>query len=1345
MKRKTVGIFLLFLLFLSFPLNIHAINVSFSLQIGAERGSGNGQFYEPSGIAVAPDGRIYVVDSENNRVEIFNQAGQFVKAFGAKGKGDGQFSMPFGIAIGADGRLFVTDSGGGLFSKNSRVQVFDKDGGFLYSFGRDGSQDGELSYPLGIALDNQGRVFVADSGNSRISVFTTDGIFLDTIGSKGDGQGQFRDPTGIAVSLDGKVWVTDTGNNRVQVFDSQWNYLASIGSGGSERDKFSNPTGIAVDPAGRIVVVDSGNNRAHILNSKGSFITLLGSKGAGRAQFKDPQMVTLSNDLCYIVDRGNNRVQVFSLAREEGASSFQPFPPAPLESRVSFHKTISASAADIAVGSKGNLFVLDKEEAKVSIIDMDGNVAASFGSKGKKQGMFRDPSGLAIDENDNIYVSDTGNDRIQVFDSGGKYLFEFGGSGSGDGKLDSPEGIIYAKGKIWVADTGNNRIESFSKDGIYLGQFGKSGAEDGMFNQPKDIAMNSRGEIYVADFGNGRVQLFSSDGRFLKVIGKKGEGRGEFTGPKSLFVDSEDRLCVLESYKKNRIQVFDAMGRYLRKFGALGKGRTEMENASAIALISQTDNTFAVIADTGNKRLQIISLMDAPVKAPEAVRMAAVEGNGVQLTWQKAQESFAKGYKIYAASDLAKGFRVIGETTAPSFNIEAKLVPVDIKQGKDSQDSVYGIATVAKGGLEGPMAIVYPLGFLLYTQKNYEGAIHELEKIIKIDQKNMDAYLLLAKSLHALGKSGDAVDTLKRAIDINKDAINIRVELGRIYLENSLLDKAIHELQTITTMAPKEALAYNLLGRAYMKKKMYNEAIDALEAASRLDPRDVFKQDLNAAYEAKKRAEQGKTAGPPIDIQKVTINKVFSSLYKFYNTTPIGEIKITNNSQDMFPKIKVSLKVLNYMDFSTDKEVKDVKPGATVTVPLYASFNNKILEIVEDTPAQAAIEVSYYVEQKEEKTTLTIPFTIYNRNAITWSIPAMIAAFVTPKDEPVKDFARGLMQIYPENGVLLNKQMSLAMLIFDSLGAYGLGYAPNPNNPYEKASREVGAVDFVQYPRETFKVKAGDCSDLSILIASLLEHLGIETAFIGTPGHLHLMFKLDIDPKKVDAISLNTEQYIILDNQVWIPLEATAVGSSFTEAWYKGSEIYYRWEKEKKVEITKVHDAWAVYQPATLPPAVWSPALPTKDKIDAIMAREIAMQKAKKVQAMVKPYQEALDKNPNDLNARMQLGLIYAENELYDEAVKEFNAIIAANPQDADALTNIGNIYLATGKIDGALESYKKAEAIAPEDAEIKVNLAITYYKKGMLKEAQTKFKEAVDINPTVKYEKGFLDSLLFQ
>src|SRR3972149_4052280 len=245
MQKKAASISscgLLLLFFLCLPVNVHSVNVSFIRQIGSERGAGNGQFYEPTGVAVAPDKRLYVVDSVNNRIQIFSRDGEFIKSFGTKGKGDGQFSIPFGIAAGADGRVFVTDS------KNSRVQVFDTDGGFLYSFGRGGGRDGELSYPLGIAVDEQERIFIADSGNGRIAVFTMDGLFLDNIGSKGRSPGQLYNPTGVALSIDGKIWVTDTGNNRVLVFDTHGKHLASIGSEGRERNNFSRPSGLAFGP-----------------------------------------------------------------------------------------------------------------------------------------------------------------------------------------------------------------------------------------------------------------------------------------------------------------------------------------------------------------------------------------------------------------------------------------------------------------------------------------------------------------------------------------------------------------------------------------------------------------------------------------------------------------------------------------------------------------------------------------------------------------------------------------------------------------------------------------------------------------------------------------------------------------------------------------------------------------------------------------------------------------------------------------------------------------------------------------------------------------------------------------
>lgn len=1674
--KKVVSLLLFYFLILPATDNAHAFKVSFNLQIGT-KGSEKGQLQNPSGIAASKDGIIHVVDSKNHRIQSFSSTGESKSVIGSKGEGDGQFSSPYAIALSPDGKLFVTDSG------NHRVQVFDKDGKFLYSFGKKGNSDGEMSYPKGIAVDKQERVYVVDSGNRRIAVFTIDGVSLDAFGEKGEGKGQFYDPAGIAASNDGLLWVTDSGNNRIQVFDAKGTFRMSLGSKGSGKDNLLYPTGVSIDPFGRVAVVDGGNGRIQILNSKGELLGSLGSKGEGRAQFVDPQSVHLDESgNCYIADSGNNRVQLFSMKN----GTEERLVEAPLSGRLSLVETLPVRVSDVAVASSGNIYLLDRQEAKVTILDKGYNRVGSFGKSGKDKGMFSDPSSITIGDNGHIFVSDTGNHRIQVFDKDGKYLYEFGGKGSTDGKLYNPGGLALKMGKLWVADTGNCRIQIFSPDGIFLGRFGKKGSASGELSQPMDLGVDSKGYVYVADYGNSLVQVFSAEGKLIGVIGRKGAGKGEFLGPKGVVVDDDDRVFVIESEKgvfgggNNRIQVFNQKREFLYRFASYGKGRGEINSAESISY-SNTDNVNLFLSDTGNGRLYIFALNDVPTP-PKGVKLESDE-NGVKLSWQKSQESFINGYRVYGAREPQSGYGKLAD-------VKAQETVVELKHRKESPDYYYGVTALAKGGLESPTvtltdkfrigydrylagkfddasakfsdllnedpsnnralyyvglsylasgtpdgvekakeafsklstangfeesarlnmgkialmqgrfsdaeselnrvveinsesaegysllgracveqgflqkalecltkaaeldpatpgvfeslglayykskayekaissyekglsvdtnnnlfhkylgetylamrnikkareefkiflgkspddvsarlrlaetalelkdgqealehanivlgknkdnpearivrgkaqlllgkkedallafkgaveldakneegrymtafvykelnltkegmealqklielnknheaghllmaemlaagnkekaieeyrtvqrinpknpSVYFPLGKLLVEKKDYDGARKELETAIKYEAGNVEAHILLGSALRTLGRNGEAINVFQSILEINKESFIAHQELGKIYMDNGIMDKAIGEFKTAATLAPQSAGVQLFLGRAFLKKLRFDEAIEAFSVAVKIDPQESAKNELNEAYEAKKKFIGAKQNVPVIEIGDATIHKVFASLYKYYNDNPIGEIKISNNSDETFSSIKVSIRIMKYMDFPADKEIKDVKPRGIETVPLHALFNNKILEIVEDTPAQAEVEISYYRAGKEEKNKLTIPFTIYNRNSITWDVPAMTGAFVTPKDEPVKEFARGLVQQYSDNSSFMNKQMSTAMLVFDALGAYGMAYSSDPNNPYEKVSLGGGAIDSMQYPRETLKLKSGDCDDLSTLIAALLENLGIETAYIETPGHLHLMFRLDIDPDKVDAISLNPEQYVIIENKVWIPLEATAVGSSFSEAWYKGSEIYYRWQKEKKVEITKVHDAWVKYQPATLPPAAWSPTLPAKEKIDAIMAMEVNLQKTKKILALIKPLQDKLAKTPKDTKARMQLGLIYGENDLFAEAMNEFNEIIAIEPANAEAFTNLGNTWFGAGKLDNALENYKKAETISQKDAEIKVNLAIVYYKKGMVKEAQKKLSEAVEIKPEIKDERSFLYSQLFR
>jgi len=142
-----------------------------------------------------------------------NTAVAFVTKWGSYGSGDGQFNGPYGIAVAPDGSVYVDDAG------NNRVQKFSATGTFVTKWGSTGSGDGQFNGPYGIAAAPDGSVYVTDLGNNRVQKFSATGTFVTKWGSYGSGDGQFNEPYGIAVAPDGSVYVTDYSNNRVQKFD----------------------------------------------------------------------------------------------------------------------------------------------------------------------------------------------------------------------------------------------------------------------------------------------------------------------------------------------------------------------------------------------------------------------------------------------------------------------------------------------------------------------------------------------------------------------------------------------------------------------------------------------------------------------------------------------------------------------------------------------------------------------------------------------------------------------------------------------------------------------------------------------------------------------------------------------------------------------------------------------------------------------------------------------------------------------------------------------------------------------------------------------------------------------
>ena len=218
-------------------------------------GTGDGEFSNPAGVAVASDGSVYVADSGNNRIQMFTSEGVFVSQWGTYGSGDGEFTSPVGVSVASDGSVYVVDS------YNDRIQKFTSEGVFVSKWGTNGSGDGEFDYPNGVAVASDGSVYVADRGNNRIQKFTSEGVFVSQWGTYGSGDGEFDFPWDVAVASDGSVYVVDSYNDRIQKFTSEGVFVSKWGTYGTGDGEFDYPMGVAVASDGSVYVTDYGNHR----------------------------------------------------------------------------------------------------------------------------------------------------------------------------------------------------------------------------------------------------------------------------------------------------------------------------------------------------------------------------------------------------------------------------------------------------------------------------------------------------------------------------------------------------------------------------------------------------------------------------------------------------------------------------------------------------------------------------------------------------------------------------------------------------------------------------------------------------------------------------------------------------------------------------------------------------------------------------------------------------------------------------------------------------------------------------------------------------------------------------
>jgi len=234
----------------------------FKTYIGG-RGDGGLDFRTPSGIGISPDGKtVYIADTDKDRIVILDHELAFLETFGGTGSGEGFMENPSDVAVRYDGVVFVTDT------RNNRVQYFTPRGTYLGEFGTQGDQEAILSAPDYIVATPDGSFYVSDSGNARVVKFSAALEFESEVSLGEMGYiPPLETPEGLALDSEGKLFIADGGRNRILVAGSSGEYSYLFGSFGNEHGEFgeSGPQGLAFDSiTGLLYAADPSNNRVQI-------------------------------------------------------------------------------------------------------------------------------------------------------------------------------------------------------------------------------------------------------------------------------------------------------------------------------------------------------------------------------------------------------------------------------------------------------------------------------------------------------------------------------------------------------------------------------------------------------------------------------------------------------------------------------------------------------------------------------------------------------------------------------------------------------------------------------------------------------------------------------------------------------------------------------------------------------------------------------------------------------------------------------------------------------------------------------------------------------------------------
>lgn len=466
---------------------------------GDYMGGWAGTWILPFGISADPNtGDIYVAETGGYQIHRYTDSGAALASWGERGDLAGQMAWPRGVAVGPDGAVYVADT------DNERIQKFSPDGAFVGMF------HGPINSVVGafhardVAVNpSNGKVYAAAAYQQRIDRFAADGTYETSWGFIERDEDYLNQPAGIALHpVTGDIFVADLGNFAVKQFDPNGLYVGQFGTmPGVARNEYALTfaQSIKVDPDGFLWVLHNGIHYSDMPHwGSNTYIRRFRPDGVYASGFADPALNQGMAGVEVVYEEGNPRSVFVSNTWQNEVIEFSPWGK---EIRKIGVGILSAPGGLSHDPSDGSLLVVDIGNSRVIRFDSTGGVLASFGGPGTGPGQFQfsRTSVPARDESGNIFVPDGRNQRIQVFGPDHAYLTELPSADTGGARFRWPPAVAISGSTLYVVDTGGNQIDKFGI--VYTADRDSDGVADGSDNCP-DTANPDQSDIDMDTVGD---------------------------------------------------------------------------------------------------------------------------------------------------------------------------------------------------------------------------------------------------------------------------------------------------------------------------------------------------------------------------------------------------------------------------------------------------------------------------------------------------------------------------------------------------------------------------------------------------------------------------------------------------------------------------------------------------------------------------------------------------------------------------------------------------------------------------------------------------------------------------